>query len=175
MASRTRGWLSIITRSTEVIPATPAAVRPGAVTLLPGNWWNNGEFKDQLDPATYIFTTLGEMFARDMAVAHPREYVSPDGSLVLPAYRNFMQGPPNHLGWRFSDALDTYGFVTARPGSGRVLNLLHQMETAAEGAITTWPELAREAKKLAAIVGLSPPVLSPKKTGVREKVRFWSR
>ena len=65
--------------------------------------------------------------------------------------------------------------VTARPGSGRVLNLLHQMETAAEGAITTWPELAREAKKVAAIVGLSPPVLSPKKTGVREKVRFWSR
>ena len=65
--------------------------------------------------------------------------------------------------------------VTARPGSGRVLNLLHQMETAAEGAITTWPELAWEAKKLAAIVGLSPPVLSPKKTGVREKVRFWSR
>jgi len=101
----------------SLIPPTPTAPHAGAMTALPGNWWNNGEFKDQYDPAADHFTTLGEMFARDVAVAHPREYVSPDGSLVLPAYRNFMQGPPNHLGWRFSDALDTYGFVTAKPGS----------------------------------------------------------
>jgi len=99
-----------------LIPATPAAVRPGAVTLLPGNWWNNGEFKDQLDPATYIFTTLGEMFARDVALPKASEYVSPDGSFALPAFRVFQQGPPNHLGWRFSDTLDSYGLVSARPG-----------------------------------------------------------
>jgi hypothetical protein len=107
-------------------PARPFAVKPIAPTAagrhararvaLPGSFWNNGEFRDQYDPATDRFTTLAEMFARDMAVAKPREYVSPDGSLVLPAYRVFQQGPANHLGWRFSDTLDTYGWVTGRVG-----------------------------------------------------------
>ena len=40
---------------------------PDATALLPVNYWNNGEFKDQLDPETYRYTTLAEMFARDMA------------------------------------------------------------------------------------------------------------
>jgi CheY-like chemotaxis protein len=65
--------------------------------------------------------------------------------------------------------------TTAIPGSGRVLTLIHQMQTSGEGAITTWRELAQEAKRLATIVGPPPPLLSPKKTGVLEKVRFWSR
>jgi hypothetical protein len=54
-----------------VIAPTPAADHPGAATVLPVNWWNNGEFKDQLDPETYQFTTLAEMFARDMARRSP--------------------------------------------------------------------------------------------------------
>ncbi|EJL23860.1 gluconolactonase [Caulobacter sp. AP07] len=99
-----------------VIAPTPAADHPGAATVLPVNWWNNGEFKDQLDLRTYQFTTLEQMFARDMALPKPKEYVSPDGSLVLPAYRVFQQGPPDFRGLRFSDALDTYGFTTTRPG-----------------------------------------------------------
>jgi hypothetical protein len=99
-----------------VIPRTPAADRAGAATVLPVNWWNNGEFKDQLDPETYRFTTLAEMFARDMALAKADEYVSPDGSLILPAYRVFQQGPPDYRGLRFSDSLDTYGLTTAKPG-----------------------------------------------------------
>ncbi|WP_294392367.1 glycosyl hydrolase family 28-related protein [uncultured Sphingomonas sp.] len=100
----------------SVIPPTPAAPHAGAATVLPVNWWNNGEFRDQLNLNTLQFTTLAEMFARDMAVAKAREYVSPDGSLVLPAYRVFQQGPATFRGSRFSDALDTYGFTTARPG-----------------------------------------------------------
>jgi sugar lactone lactonase YvrE len=100
-----------------VIPATPAAAHPGATALLPGNYWNNGEFKDQLDPETYRYTTLSEMFARDMAAPKTKVYVSPDGSLFLPASRTFQQGRPDGTGWRFSDNLDTYGFVTAMPGS----------------------------------------------------------
>ncbi|GGL23485.1 glycosyl hydrolase family 28-related protein [Caulobacter rhizosphaerae] len=99
-----------------VIAATAAADHPAATTVLPVNWWNNGEFKDQLDPRTYQFTTLAEMFARDMALPKPKAYVSPDGSLALPAYRVFQQGPPDFRGLRFSDALDTYGFTTAKPG-----------------------------------------------------------
>ncbi|RAK52400.1 glycosyl hydrolase family 28-related protein [Phenylobacterium deserti] len=103
-----------------VIQPTPVAERSGALTALPVNWWNNGEFKDQLDLKTYQFTTLAEMFARDMAVPKAQEYVSPDGSLVMPAFRTFQQGPPDWRSLKFSDALDTYGFITGRPGE-RVL------------------------------------------------------
>jgi hypothetical protein len=99
-----------------VIAPTPATDHPGAATVLPVNWWNNGEFQDQLDLQTYEFTTLAQMFARDMALPKASEYVSPDGSLTLPAYRVFQQGPPDYRAMRFSDALDTYGFTTAKPG-----------------------------------------------------------
>ena len=63
------------------------------------------------------FTTLAEMFAADVTTPKPREYVSPDGSAILPAGRVFQQGPANDTsGWRFSDNLDTYGFVEAKAG-----------------------------------------------------------
>lgn len=100
----------------EVIKPTPVKERRDAAVALPGNVWNNGEFRDQLDLATDRFTTLAEMFVRDMGQSKAEEYVSPDGSLVLPAFPVHEQGPPNFLGWRFSDTLDTYGFVTAKPG-----------------------------------------------------------
>lgn len=100
---------------TRIAP-TPVKARPDAAVALPGNLWNNGEFRDQLDPKTYEFTTLAEMFARDVAVPKAQEYVSPDGSLVLPAFRVYKQGKTNFQGWRWSDTLDTYGFVTARVG-----------------------------------------------------------
>jgi hypothetical protein len=100
-----------------VIAPTPVAAHAGATAILPGNYWNNGEFKDWLDSNTYSYTTLSEMFARDMGAAKRREYVSPDGSVFLPFSRTFQQGPPDGTGWRFSDNLDTYGFVTAKPGS----------------------------------------------------------
>jgi len=100
-----------------VIAPTPTTSHPGATALLPSNYWNNGEFKDQLDPKTYRYTTLSEMFARDMAAPKAKEYVSPDGSLFLPASRTFQQGPPDGTGWRFSDNLQSYDFVSAKPGS----------------------------------------------------------
>nr|WP_226896279.1 glycosyl hydrolase family 28-related protein [Polymorphobacter sp. PAMC 29334] len=103
-----------------LIPATPIAPSDGATTLLPVNWWNNGEFRDQFDPATGHFTTLAEMFARDAGTAKPLEYRSPDGSLALPAFRVWQQGSPDHVGWRFSDTLDAYGFARGRVGD-RVL------------------------------------------------------
>ena len=99
------------------IEATPSGVHPDATVAVPGNWWVNGEFKDQYDPAHDTFATLGELFARDVATGAARDYVSPDGSLVLPAYRVFHQGPPDYRGWRFSHTLDSYGFLTAKPGT----------------------------------------------------------
>ena len=102
---------------TVLQPRTPAQ-HAGATALLPVNYWNNGEFKDQLDPGTMTFTTLAQMFAQDVSTAKAREYVSPDGSAFLPAGRVFQQGPATDIsGWRFSDNLDTHGFIQAKPGS----------------------------------------------------------
>ncbi|MBQ5948663.1 glycosyl hydrolase family 28-related protein [Massilia sp. ST3] len=99
-----------------MIKPTPVAQRAGAKVAIPVNFWQNGEFKDQLNFDTYEFTTLAEMFARDVALPKANEYVSPDGSLVLPAYRVLRQGPADHLGWRWADSLQAYGFVTAPVG-----------------------------------------------------------
>jgi Pectate lyase superfamily protein len=99
------------------IEAEPAGAHPDAAFALPVNWWVNGEFKDQYDPASDQFATLAELFIRDVATPPSREYASPDGSLVLPAFRVFHQGPPDYRGWRFSHSLDTYGFSIVRPGA----------------------------------------------------------
>ncbi|MBU3077523.1 glycosyl hydrolase family 28-related protein [Sphingomonas quercus] len=99
-----------------LIKPTPVAAHADARIALPVNTWVNGEFRDQLDPATMRFTTLHDMYVRDAGAAKAREYVSPDGSLALPAYRVLTQGPTNFQGWRWSDSLDSYGFVTARAG-----------------------------------------------------------
>jgi hypothetical protein len=95
----------------------PAGSHPNADIAMPVNWWANGEFRDQYDPARDEFTTLAELCAREVAPGAPREYVSPDESLVLPAFRVFHQGPPDYRGWRFSHSLDTYGFAIAKPGN----------------------------------------------------------
>jgi len=101
-----------------VIKPTAVAARRNAQArvALPVNFWANGEFRDQLNLKTYEFTTLDEMFARDAALPKEREYVSADGSLVLPAFRVTRHGPLDHLGYRWSDTLDTHGFVTAPVG-----------------------------------------------------------
>ena len=93
-----------------------AKPRPGARAILPVNYWNNGEFRNQLDFETMRYTTLGEMFRRDVSAPKAKQYVSPDGSVFLPAARVFQQGPPDYTGWRFSDNLDTHGFLSAAPG-----------------------------------------------------------
>jgi len=99
------------------IEAEPAGTHADAAIALPVIWWVNGEFKDQYDPATDQFPTLAELFQRDVAASQRREYSSPDGSVVLPAFRVIHQGTPDYRGFRFSHTLDTYGFTTAKPGS----------------------------------------------------------
>jgi hypothetical protein len=93
-----------------------AKARPGARVVLPVSYWNNGEFANQLNFEEMTYTTLGEMFRRDVAAPKAKQYVSADGSVFLPATRVFQQGPPDYTGWRFSDNLDTHGFVSAAPG-----------------------------------------------------------
>ncbi|MBZ5585809.1 MAG: SMP-30/gluconolactonase/LRE family protein [Acidobacteriia bacterium] len=103
------------TEMTE-IAAQETKPRPGARAILPVNYWNNGEFANQLDFNKMTYTTLGEMFRRDLSAPKAKQYVSPDGSVFLPAARVFQQGPADHTGWRFSDNLDAHGFVSAAPG-----------------------------------------------------------
>jgi hypothetical protein len=101
----------------SVLQPQITAARPGANALLPANYWNNGEFQDWLNLESLSYTTLEQMFAADVSTPKPRQYVSPDGSAFLPAGRVFQQGPAtDSLGWRFSDNLDTYGFIAAQPG-----------------------------------------------------------
>jgi sugar lactone lactonase YvrE len=105
-----------------VIQPQPAAPRPGASVALPGNVWDNGEFANQLNLETYEYRTIGRMFAEDVTTPKPKAYVSPDGSLFLPAGRVFRQGPDDSYpgmdatGWRWSNNLDCYGFITSLPG-----------------------------------------------------------
>jgi hypothetical protein len=49
--------------------------RPGARAVLPGNYWNNGEFKTQLDFGTFVYKTLAQMFAEDVTAPKAKQYV----------------------------------------------------------------------------------------------------
>ena len=99
-----------------VLTPQPTQPRPKARAILPANYWNNGEFRNQLDFSTMRYKTLAEMFTEDVATPKKRQYVSPDGSIFLPAGLVVQQGPPDATGWRFSDNLDTYGFLNAAVG-----------------------------------------------------------
>ena len=100
-----------------VLQPEAARPRPGALVILPVNYWNNGEFKDQMDFNTLSYTTLAQLFVQDVSTPKARQYVAPDGSAFLPAGRVFQQGPADSTaGWRFSDNLDTHGLISARPG-----------------------------------------------------------
>ena len=107
---------------------------PNAETVLPVNYWNNGEFLDQLNHDTLQYKTLPEMFAEDVSTPKAKEYVSPDGSVFLPAGRVFQQGSPDYSGWRFSDNLDTYGLIRAIPG--------HRIFVSSESEDRTYSALA---------------------------------
>jgi sugar lactone lactonase YvrE len=99
-----------------VLTPQPAQPLPKARAILPANYWNNGEFKNQLDFSTMRYKTLAEMFIEDVATPKKKQYVSADGSVFLPAGLVVQQGPPDAAGWRFSDNLDTYGFLNAAVG-----------------------------------------------------------
>ncbi len=107
---------------TVLKPQSPAG-HGNAEVAIPVDWWANGEFRDQLDPRTYRFKTLAELFREEVTPPRTAVYVSPDGSMILPAARTWPQ-PANEIypgsdytGWRWSDNLSALGFITARPGA----------------------------------------------------------
>ena len=75
-ARKARSTPSVPDSSAEELTVLAAAARAAscqcARVILPVNWWNNGEFKDQLDLDTMRFTTLAEMFAADVSTPRRR-------------------------------------------------------------------------------------------------------
>ncbi|MBA4090189.1 MAG: gluconolaconase [Sphingobium sp.] len=141
-----------------LIQPTPTRTKGAARTLLPVNWWNNGEFRDQLDPKTYQFTTLAEMFARDAGTPKAREYLSPDGSLALPAFRVWQQGPVDHVGWRWSDSLNANGLVGGKLGDRLFVtngseNITYSGTVGAGGTLTKLKPFANRGGESVAVDG----------------------
>jgi DNA-binding beta-propeller fold protein YncE len=105
-----------------VLQPQPRPAGREAAVLLPSTVWADGQFRSHLDLATYEYETLAQMFSREVTTAAPKAYVSPDGSLILPAGRVFTQGPDgsypgmDETGWRWSHALDAFSLVAAKPG-----------------------------------------------------------
>ncbi len=105
-----------------VLKPQAAAPHPDARAILPVNYWVNGEFRNWLNFTTFTYTTLAQMFVDEVTTPQAMEYVSPDGSVFLPYGRVLSQGPPDYTAYRFSDNLDTYGFLSARPGQKVYVN-----------------------------------------------------
>jgi len=142
---------------TEIEPQETKA-RPRARALLPVNYWINGEFANQLDFDKMTYTTLGDMFRRNVSAPKARQYVAPDESVYLPAVRVFQQGPPDYTGWRFSDNLNTHGFVSAPPGervyvSNESEDITYRATVTAEGALANLEPFAPRGGECVAVDG----------------------
>jgi hypothetical protein len=116
------------------------APRTGSAIALPVNVWANGKFADRIDQKTYEYPPLSYFFTSKIGEAKRQAYVSPDGSVAIPAFRVWNQGPDDHQGWRWSDTLDSHGLVTARAGERLYLtngseNLTYSGRVAANGAL----------------------------------------
>jgi hypothetical protein len=86
--------------SIRVLAPQPAAPRPGATAWLPLNRWRDGH--DWLAANTR---------------REPRHYVSPDGSVYIPAPEVFTQIPASGGRWLGTiDIVRAYAFGPARPG-----------------------------------------------------------
>lgn len=114
--------------------------RAGSATALPVNVWANGEFADRIDQKTYQYPPLSDFFKNKIGEAKRKAYVSPDGSVAIPAFRVWNQGPDDHQGWRWSDTLDSYGLVTAGTGERAYLtnaseNLTYSGRVMSDGAL----------------------------------------
>ena len=114
--------------------------RAGSAIAIPVNVWANGEFADRIDQKTYEYPPLSDFFTSKLGEPKRQAYVSPDGSVAIPKFRVWNQGPDDHQGWRWSDTLDSYGLVTARAGERMYLtnaseNLTYSGRVAASGAL----------------------------------------
>ena len=89
----------------QVLKAQPAAAHPGASAILPVNYWSGGS-----------------RLVKGEAPKCPAHFVSPDGSVFIPANEDFLSGK---LFWgvKDHDLLRAYGLFPARPGPGVFITL----------------------------------------------------
>ncbi len=74
----------------------PASSRPGTVTAIPADYW------------------LGGAFDRGDVPRHPWQYISPDGSLMIPATQGFVDGAL-YYGTKMAPVLRAFSLVAAEP------------------------------------------------------------
>ena len=98
-----------------VLPAEPAAERPGMTPFLPVNYWVNGDFTNTLSIPTLQYVSLEEMFTKVVTVRRPYQFVSPDHTVYIPADEVFNQGEPG-FGWKWGYILQASSLVPAEPG-----------------------------------------------------------
>ena len=145
----------------HIVVIEPEAMEPrkGARVILPVNYWNNGEFKTQLDFSTMAYKTLAQMFAEDVSTPKAKAYFTLDRSAFLPAGRVFQQGPADSAaGWRFSDNLDTYGFISAAPGehiyvSSESEDVTYRVLVGADGTLSELQPFANRGGESVAVDG----------------------
>ncbi|MGC2731753.1 MAG: SMP-30/gluconolactonase/LRE family protein, partial [Candidatus Sulfotelmatobacter sp.] len=81
-----------------LLPAVPAAPRPGLTPVLPVDYWRNeNDFLDTI------------------AVTQPFQFVSPDGTTFLPAGADFVTGEL-YYGSKLNNTLRAFGFAPAVAG-----------------------------------------------------------
>ncbi|WP_263357611.1 glycosyl hydrolase family 28-related protein [Acidicapsa ligni] len=81
-----------------ILKPQPAAERAGATAVLPVDYWRNEND-----------------FASKIVQKKPYQFVSPDGSLFLPAGEDFISGSL-YYGIKMHDVLRAYGLAHAEPG-----------------------------------------------------------
>jgi len=113
-----------------------------------------------LRPSRIFITPHDEAKLADVAVAKP------DMAQLAPAEQEIRM---------IARLLIPMTKATAIPGSGRVLALIHQMQTSGDGAIRNWNDLAAEARKLSTIVGPPTPLVTSKKMGMLKTVKLWGK
>ena len=82
----------------SLLDAVPAAPRPEMTPVLPVNYWKGG--KNLFESVT---------------VPRPYQFVSPDGSIFLPAGKDFVTGQL-YYGTKHADMLRAFGLAAAVPG-----------------------------------------------------------
>ena len=92
-----------------------SAEHPGAAAILPVSYFVNGDFTNTLSTQTYEYTTLQQLFTKVVSTRMRYQYVSPDGSIFIPADDAFVQGPA-YFGYKFGYILQAFGLVAAVPG-----------------------------------------------------------
>jgi hypothetical protein len=89
---------------------------PGLTVAMPVDYWFNGDFANTLSSTQpYNYTSLDQMFEKDLSTRKSFQFVSPDNSLFIPTDAPIVQGEP-YFGTKWTPVLEAYGLVKNIPG-----------------------------------------------------------